>query len=51
MQLEPLLRKKVEGPTTRITFLGIMLDTMSMEASISQECKTSLLTAILSFTA
>ena len=45
----PIKEEKVEGPTMRITFLGIMLDTMSMEASISQERKTSLLTAILSF--
>ena len=45
----PIKEEKVEGPTTRITFLGIVLDIMSMEASISQERKTSLLTAILSF--
>ena len=33
----------------RLTFLGIVLDTVSMEASISVEHKTSLLTAIHSF--
>ena len=27
--------EKVEGPTTRLTFLGIVLDTVSTEASIS----------------
>ena len=45
----PIKEEKVEGPTTRLTFLGIVLDTVSMEASISIECKTSLLTAIQSF--
>ena len=45
----PIKEEKVEGPTTRITFLEIVVDTISMEASISQERKTSLLTAILSF--
>ena len=41
--------EKVEGPTTRLTFLGIVLDTITMEASISSEQKSSLLTAINSF--
>ena len=45
----PIKEEKVEGPTTRLTFLGIVLDTVSMEASISVERKTSLLTAIHSF--
>ena len=42
----PIKEEKVEGPTTRLTFLGIVLDTVSMEASISVERKTSLLTAV-----
>ena len=46
----PSLRwKKVEGPTTRLTFLDIVLDTITMEASITTERKSSLLTAIHSF--
>ena len=45
----PIKEEKVEGPTTCLTFLGIVLDTVSMEASISVERKTSLLTAIHSF--
>ena len=40
---------KVEGPTARLTFLGIMLDTVIMKASISSEQKSSLLTAIHTF--
>jgi len=34
---------KVEGPTTLLTFLGIQLNTVSMEASISSEKKIQLL--------
>ena len=45
----PIKTEKVEGPTTRLTFLGIVLDTITMEASISSERKSSLLTAINSF--
>ena len=45
----PIKEEKVEGPTTRLTCLGIVLDTVTMEASISEELKTSLLTAIYSF--
>ena len=45
----PIKEEKVEGPTTRLTFLGIVLDTVTMEASILEERKTSLLTAIYSF--
>ena len=41
--------EKVEGPTARLTFMGIVLDTITMEASISSEWKSSLLTAINSF--
>ena len=45
----PIKTEKVEGPTTRLIFLGIVLDTIAMEASISSEWKLSLLTAINSF--
>ena len=45
----PIKEEKVEEPTTCLTFLGIVLDTVSMEASISADRKTSLLTAIHSF--
>ena len=45
----PIKDEKVEVPTTRLTLLGIVLDTVSMEASISVERKTSLLTAIYLF--
>ena len=39
----PIKQSKVEGPTTCLTFLGIQLDTISMEASIISERKQSLL--------
>ena len=39
----PIKQSKVEGPTTCLTFLGIQLDTISMEASITSERKQSLL--------
>ena len=45
----PIKTEKVEGPTTCLTFLGIVLNTETMEASISSECKESLLTAIHHF--
>ena len=45
----PIKTEKVEGPTTCITFLGIVLDTITMEASISSERKSSLLSAIRAF--
>ena len=45
----PIKIEKVEGPTTCLIFLGIVLDTIAMEASISSEQKSSLLTAINSF--
>ena len=44
-----LAHEKVEGPTTRLIFLGIVLNTITMEASISTKRKSSLLTAINSF--
>ena len=45
----PIKTEKVEGPTTYLTFLGIVLDTVTMEASILFERKVSLLTAIHTF--
>ena len=45
----PIKTEKVEGPTTCLTFLGIVLNTDTMEASISSEHKESLLTAIHHF--
>ena len=39
----PIKPSKVEGPTTSLTFLGIHLDTISMEANITEERKQSLL--------
>ena len=42
----PIKAEKVERPTTCLTFLGIVLDTVTMEASISS---ASLLTAIRSY--
>ena len=45
----PIKTEKVKGPTTRLTFLGIVLDTITMEASITTERKSTLLTAIYSF--
>ena len=40
----PVKTSKVEGPTTRLTFLGIVIDTSTMQASISMERKLDLLT-------
>ena len=39
----PIKPSKVEGPTTSLTFLGINLNTITMEASITSERKQSLL--------
>ena len=39
----PIKPSKVEGPTTSLTFLGIHLNTTSMEASITSERKQALL--------
>ena len=39
----PVKSSKIEGPSTFITFLGIHLDTVAMEASITPECKEALL--------
>ena len=39
----PVKTSKIEGPSTTITFLGIHLNTVTMEASITAERKESLL--------
>ena len=39
----PVKPSKVEGPTTSLTFLGIYLNTITMEKSITPERKQSLL--------
>ena len=39
----PIKSSKIEGPSTSLTFLGIHLDTVAMEASITAERKESLL--------
>ena len=39
----PVKSSKIEGPSTSLTFLGIHLDTVTMEASITAERKKSLL--------
>ena len=39
----PIKPSKVEGPTTSLTFLGIHINTVSMEASITSDRKQSLL--------
>jgi len=39
----PIKLSKVEGPTTSLTFLGIHLDSKTMEASISDERKLALI--------
>ena len=42
----PIKPSKVEGPTTCLTFLGIQINTISMEASITSERKQSLLSEL-----
>ena len=39
----PIKMSKVEGPTTSLTFLGIQLNTITMEASVTPERKLELL--------
>ena len=39
----PIKLSKIEGPSTSITFLGIQLDTITMEASITPQCKYAIL--------
>ena len=44
----PVKLTKVEGPSTNITFLGIVINTVTMTASISSERKQELLSALQS---
>ena len=46
----PIKLEKVVTPTTQITFLGIVIDTIPMTASISDECKLAILIELQSFT-
>ena len=39
----PIKSSKIEGPSTCITFPGIQLDTIAMEANTTPECKEALL--------
>ena len=45
----PVKSSKIEGPTTRLSFLGIIIDTAKMQASISEDRKQYLLSLLLSF--
>ena len=45
----PVKLSKIEGPSTHLAFLGIIIDTSSMQASISEERKQDLLSSLLSF--
>ena len=42
----PVKTSKIEGPSTRLIFLGIVIDTDSMTAGISPKCKEDLLLLI-----
>lgn len=42
----PVKPEKVEGPSTLITFLGILLDTVAMQASITLERKAEIVQAL-----
>jgi len=44
----PVKPSKVEGPTTRLTFLGIVIDTVAMTVRISNERKQDLLNSLQS---
>ena len=44
----PVKPSKVEGPTTRLTFLGILIDTSTMTASITDERKRDLISSLQS---
>ena len=45
----PVKSSKIEGPSTRLSFLGIIIDTAEMQASISEDRKQDLLSLLLSF--
>ena len=42
----PVKTSKIEGPSSQLTFLGIVIDTDNMTARISPECKEDLLLSI-----
>ena len=44
----PVKPSKIEGPTTRLTFLGVLIDTSTMTASITDERKQDLLSSLQS---
>ena len=44
----PVKPSKIEGPTTRLTFLGILIDTSTMTASITDDCKKDLVSSLQS---
>ena len=44
----PVKTSKIDGPSTRLTFLGIVIDTEGMTAGISPERKTDLILSIQS---
>ena len=45
----PIKSSKIEGPSTHLSFLGIIIDTAEMQASISEDHKQDLLSLLLSF--
>ena len=45
----PLALEKVEGPSTTLTFLGIALDTINMEARLSEEKLTRIRQLVISW--
>ena len=45
----PIKAEKVVPPSTQITFLGIVINTNAMTASISNECKSLMLEELQSF--
>ena len=44
----PVKPSKIEGPTTRLTFLGILIDTSTMTASITDDRKQDLISSLRS---
>ena len=45
----PVKSSKIEGPSTHLSFLGIIIDTTNMQASISEQRKQDLLSLLSSF--
>ena len=46
---KPVKSSKIEGPSTHLSFLGIIINTVNIQASISEERKQDLLSLLLSF--